>query len=81
MKISLRLFAAARDSIGEAKIGVDLQDGATIATLRTALQTEYPELNSLFALAMFAINEDYANNDTPLSNDDVIACIPPVSGG
>ncbi|MFT5525068.1 MAG: molybdopterin converting factor subunit 1 [Pirellulaceae bacterium] len=81
MKISVRLFAAVRDSLGQSEVSVDLPDGATVAILRTTLQQQYPDLETLFARAIFAIKEEYARDDTTLNNDETVACIPPVSGG
>ena len=39
------------------------------------------EINGLLNEAMVAVNEEYAQRDTMVGTGDVVAFIPPVSGG
>lgn len=81
MVVTLRLFAVARSVAGNDSIQLDLPTGATIAQLRSALLARLPELEPMTMALRFAVNEDYASEDTVVCAEDDLACIPPVSGG
>ncbi|OWK45133.1 Molybdenum cofactor biosynthesis protein MoaD / Molybdenum cofactor biosynthesis protein MoaE [Fimbriiglobus ruber] len=75
------LFAKLRDIAGADRVDVELPAGATVANLRRALTTSYPDLASLLERCAIAVNHDFAVDDTVLGDRDEIAVIPPVSGG
>ena len=81
MIVSVRLFAVARDRVGNEQVEVDLDEGATVADLRRRLSQDWPQLDDLWPYCLLAVNEEYATAQTPISAEDTIACIPPVSGG
>ncbi len=81
MRVTVKMFAAARDAVDAAEVTVEVSEPATIANLRSVLIAAYPQLKPLVELALFAIDARYANNEDLLSADQEIACIPPVSGG
>ena len=81
MDIRVRLFAGARDLAGQEYVELALASVSTVADLRQALQTEIPALSTLMPHALFAIDADYATDETVIPADAEIACIPPVSGG
>lgn len=81
MKLSVKLFAAARELGGSGEIGIELPAGATLGELRDALIFTAPALAALAQRSMVAVNEEYANDATLLREGDVVALIPPVSGG
>jgi molybdopterin converting factor subunit 1 len=81
MRITVKLFAAARDLAGTDQMGVELPAGATIGELRERLSETCPSLAPLLAHVMFAVDAAYAADDAPVPHDAEIACIPPVSGG
>jgi len=81
MKVTVRLFAGAKEAAGTEQIGVDLPPGATIARLREQLANDCPTLAPLLRHVIFAMDAEYANNETVIQADAEIACIPPVSGG
>jgi len=81
MKVVVKLFAGARELAGQEQIEIEMVAGANIGQLRTALLAVCPTLSPLLSHAMFAINTDYATDQTPLPDGAEIACIPPVSGG
>lgn len=80
MRVTVKMFAAARDAVGPS-VDVEVPDDATIASLRGQLITDYPQLADLIRRAMFAIDTTYANDDSVISTVSEVACIPPVSGG
>ncbi len=81
MKVNVRLFAIAKDAMGDGEVEIELNDGATVADVRSVLLKRLPELNSMSSLLRFAVNEGYADDGTVVQSTDEIACIPPVSGG
>ena len=81
MNVHVKLFAVARQLVGSETASVELPDEPTVADLRTALAREYPALSPTLASVVFAVNAEYATDQTRLSITDEIACIPPVSGG
>ncbi|MBI3988382.1 MAG: MoaD/ThiS family protein [candidate division NC10 bacterium] len=81
MKVTIKLFAAARDAVGRRELVVDLEEGATAADLFEKLAGEFPKLNELAPFLLLSINREYAKREQALSEGDEIALIPPVSGG
>jgi molybdopterin converting factor subunit 1 len=81
MKISVKLFAAAKQRAGSEAVEVELPPSATVAQLRSALAEQHPSLASLLPHARFAINSNYATDQSPLPATAEVAIIPPVSGG
>jgi molybdopterin converting factor subunit 1 len=81
VKVSIRLFAVARELAGRDFVALEVPVGTTIGQMRALLAAEIPELAGVLPHVLFAIGSDYAGNDDPLSDGSQIACIPPVSGG
>ena len=81
MRIRLRLFAVARQAAGSDTIEVDLPEGANIGRLRQALVEQVPKLSGMIDRMMFAMDAEYATDETEVRPNADIACIPPVSGG
>jgi len=71
-------FAHLRDAVGEDSLMMDAS-GKTVADLKAELMSRYdlPKMETV----MTAINEEFAANDEVIKDGDVIAFIPPVSGG
>ena len=81
MRVSVKMFAIARDLAKQSEVELDLSDTATVADLRKALVERVPALAGLQKHLMFAINADYAGDGVTIPPHAEIACIPPVSGG
>lgn len=81
VKIRVRLFAVAKQVAGRESVELDLPEGATIAQLREQLGTRLPRLSGILGQMMFAIDVQYANDQTRIPPGADVACIPPVSGG
>lgn len=81
MKVTVKLFARARDLAGAETIAVELQDGATIGDLRTQLREQYPDLAGLVPSLLFACGTDYVDDSVTIAADTDLVCFPPVSGG
>lgn len=80
MRIEVRLFAGAREAVGASHVAVDLPAGATLGALAEALATAHPGLAAVGGVR-FAVGERFAAPSTTLRPGDVVAVIPPVSGG
>ena len=80
MKIELLFFGIATDLVGETKLTYDVNNITTIEDLQASLIRRFPKLKNLHEFAI-AVNEEYANDGQLLKKNDVVAIIPPVSGG
>lgn len=80
MKIHVLLFGIATDLIGSASLEIALPINCNITSFKNLLVTQHPKLKQMSSYAV-AINESYATDETIIKENDVIAIIPPVSGG
>lgn len=80
MNINVLLFGIATDLIGSSSLEITLPINCTVTSFKELLKEQHPKLEKLSAYAI-AINESYATDETVIQNNDVIAIIPPVSGG
>ena len=81
MNITVKMFAALRDAVGESEVAIEVPEGSTVATIRVALCEAHPQLQPLVEQAMFAVDAHYAREDQVIRQGSDVACIPPVSGG
>ncbi len=81
MKIALLAFASVSDALGERESVVALQEGSSIADLKTLLEVEHPELRAMWEGLAVAVNGNLETDDRILQADDEVALLPPVSGG
>ncbi len=80
MTLKILTFGIARDIIGGATVNFDAPEGTTVADLKQQLLNTYPRFGNLSSL-LIAVNEEYGDDETVISESDDIALIPPVSGG
>lgn len=80
MKIKVLLFGISTDLVGSNSMEYEVSQNATIADFKKNFQEQFPSLTQLNSYAI-AVNENYAENTTELQENDVVAIIPPVSGG
>jgi molybdopterin converting factor subunit 1 len=81
MRVTVRLFARLRDIAGTDELARELADGATVASLWSALGEEFPAFAPYSSSISAAVNTDYARMQTRLNDGDEVAFLPPVSGG
>jgi molybdopterin synthase sulfur carrier subunit len=77
----VKLFAQARQLVGEPQIELPWSEGQTVAKLKQTLIDLHPTLKPLVPRLLVAINNDYASDDRAIQSTDEVACFPPVSGG
>ena len=80
MSLKVALFGITRDIVGASVIELPAPAPATVGELLTEMRRQYPALGDLRSCAV-AVNNEYADNNTPLHTVDEIALIPPVAGG
>lgn len=81
MRITIRLFAGARELVGSPTALLELPPGATAGDALEALVREYPALRRLASLSRLAVDGEYASAEQPLVDGAELAILPPVSGG
>ncbi len=81
MTIELLLFARLREICGTQRLELTLAPGATATSALDELERRFPAAAELRGRLMIAVNEEYADGDCGLEAGDIVALIPPVSGG
>ena len=81
MNVTVRLFGAFRDAVGEGRLRRELPGGATVDGLWAELAAAWPALGAPDAVRLNAVNLDYAEGARALADGDEVAFFPPVSGG
>jgi MoaE-MoaD fusion protein len=72
--VTVRLFAGLRERAGSDRVQVELPDGARVSDLLAAMDVAPRS-------CVVAINREYADEASPVREDDEVALVPPVSGG
>ncbi len=80
MHVNVLAFGIAKDIFGGSSVAVELTESATVATLKSTLEAQFPRLKQLSSF-MIAVNNEYAKAENVLQPRDEVAIIPPVSGG
>lgn len=80
MTVSVLFFGVSSDLAGSNSIKMDLLEKSTVLSFKKQLKGSYPAMKNINEYAI-AVNEEYANDSDILGDGDVIAVLPPVSGG
>ena len=82
MTVTVLYFASARDLAGTSEETLEPPEGVrTLRQLAAHLSTRHPALVGAIERMRVARNEAFAELEDPFAAGDVIALIPPVSGG
>lgn len=82
MRVQALFFAVTRDLAGVADATVDVPgDAPTVTDFVRAIEAAYPGLAGRMGSVRIARNERFASLDVALAEGDVLALVPPVSGG
>ena len=79
MQITILLFGATADLVGERELVLELPDGSTVGEVLPNLKQKNPGLSKHKLLV--ALNEEYVSHDTRVRNGDMLAVFTAVSGG
>ena len=80
MKVDVLLFASLKEELGP-QVSVEVDEPATVASLRSALEAAYPALARFGGKAKAAVNETWARETDAVKPGDTVALLPPVAGG
>ena len=79
MKTTILLFGIATDLVGSSSLEIELPANCNVLNFKEII-AKHAQLHKMSNYAV-AINESYATDQTIIKEHDVIAIIPPVSGG
>ncbi len=80
MKCNILLFGIAADIVGSNELTLQIAENTNVFQLKSILTNNYKAFKNIHQFAI-AINESYANDDVLILENDIVAIIPPVSGG
>ncbi len=82
-QVSIRVlfFGAARDVVEANQLDLSLDAPATVSSAFQNLVARFSQLERFGRSLLFAVNQEYATQDTLLKENDELAVFPPVSGG
>lgn len=80
MQIEILLFGILRDLIGHNSLKKEVSKATTLDIILEEIAVEYPKIRSYSNFAV-AVNEAYVDKTYVLKENDIVALIPPVSGG
>lgn len=81
MTITVKLFALAKQLANSDTLTVSVADPATVRDIRRAIGVACPALAGMMGQMLIAVDSEYAQDETPVTVQSEVACIPPVSGG
>lgn len=80
MKITVLFFGILKDIVEKNSLSIEIESNCTIDNFKKQLMNEYQKLTK-FTNFSVAVNEEYVDENYVLKSNDVVALIPPVSGG
>lgn len=81
MVITVLFFASLADAVGTRELSLAHVAGDTVASVRDRLIAMHPQVSEFTETLLYAVDEEYADEDAPVPAGATLALIPPVSGG
>ncbi|MBT8399456.1 MAG: MoaD/ThiS family protein [Rhodothermia bacterium] len=79
--LTVRIFSVLAERIGSRHVEVELRLPATGEQLITALGQRYSAVDDFKSVIRLAVNREYVDMETVISESDEVAIITPTSGG
>ncbi len=80
MKLKILFFGIASELVNATELEISVSENASVKEFKLMLQNQFPKLKNINSYAI-AVNETYASDEILLKSGNVLAIIPPVSGG
>jgi sulfur-carrier protein len=81
INVTVKLFAVFQETIHQSEITLSLAPHSPVSAVYDILSETYPTLKFWQSVTRYAVNLSFADPHTQLEDGDIIALIPPVSGG
>ena len=81
MAITVLFFASLADAVGTRELSLAHVAGDTVASVCDRLVAAHPQISEFTETLLYAVDEEYAEEDAPVPAGATLALIPPVSGG
>lgn len=81
MTITVLFFASLAEAVGTRELSLAHLSGDTVASVRDRLIAVHPQVSEFTETLLYAVDEEYADEDAPVPAGATLALIPPVSGG
>lgn len=80
--VEVLYFAALRERMGVASEQIELPESVdSVGRLVAFLEASRPALRGVLGSVRFAVGDEFVSHERQLAPGDVVALIPPVSGG
>ena len=80
MDLQVLFFGISSDFTGKTTVILSLSEESSVLEFKEFIHQKYPKLSQINSYSI-AVNESYATDEMILKENDVVAIIPPVSGG
>jgi len=81
MKIKVKLFAFYRQIAGRDEIVLQIPSNSTVSWLEAKIKVDFPKIYGSSIKPLISVNAEFAGADYVLKNGDIVALLPPFSGG
>jgi molybdopterin converting factor subunit 1 len=81
LRVKVLFFGPIRELTGTSEEPIEVPSGATLENVFGLYCSRFPRLSAYRASLVASRNQDFASWDSPVSEGDTIAFLPPVSGG
>ena len=70
-----------KDIVGRSQESLEVESGSSLETIFEHYSSRFPRLRNLRASTVIALNQQFTQGSTAVSEGDEVALLPPVSGG
>jgi MoaE-MoaD fusion protein len=81
MRVRVLFFGQLKEIVGTPEDNLELSDGSRVEDVFERYGRRFPKLGDFRPVIATSVNQEYADWHAPLSPDDEVAFLPPVSGG